>query len=342
VNFTFQRVNQNLALIGSRSERTWVTLDMKEASDRVSLKLVDALFGDTPIYAKLLATRSTSTLLPTGERVKLNKFAPMGSALCFPVESLCFFALAVCAITRRRRRSQTNRDLRTYGAYSVIDAARLVYVYGDDIVVMHEDYECVIEALESYHLLVNRTKCCTAGSYRESCGVDAFKGIIVTPTKFRRVPIWSKYSHNYLSWIEYSNSLWENGYTTCADYIRSTILLTHDVWTTPEKIGCPTFIREYVSRPVGSKRCKKRYNRNLQRIELAGTVATSHKEVAVSSSWCELLRCLPQMPKNDRGLGIRRLGKTISSVPIPEGIRASTYSLLRRVKLKRRWFPLYI
>jgi len=91
VNFTRQSVNQEMATFASKTGE-WATIDLKDASDRVSLALVRAIFPDHVLEA-LEATRTSATSLPNGEIVEFKKFAPMGSALCFPVEALTFWAL---------------------------------------------------------------------------------------------------------------------------------------------------------------------------------------------------------------------------------------------------------
>jgi len=65
VNFTDQSINRNLALDASRTCE-YVTLDMKDASDRVTLKLVERLFSGTSLYDALIASRSEYTRLPDG------------------------------------------------------------------------------------------------------------------------------------------------------------------------------------------------------------------------------------------------------------------------------------
>jgi hypothetical protein len=176
VNFTDQNVNRELALASS-IDQEWVTLDMKEASDRVSTALVIELFKDVPVLLEaLLATRTTSTILPNKLEVQLNKFAPMGSCLCFPVEAYVFYALAVSVLMN---------DMH----YSRRKARKRVYVYGDDIIVRREDFAHLLQRFPSYGLKFNDSKCCTAGFFRESCGCDAYKGVDVTPIKLRSV--WS-------------------------------------------------------------------------------------------------------------------------------------------------------
>jgi hypothetical protein len=62
-----------------------VTIDMKEASDRVSVGHVVNLFPSNWVEA-LMASRSSHTELPDGKVIALNKFAPMGSAFAFPLK----------------------------------------------------------------------------------------------------------------------------------------------------------------------------------------------------------------------------------------------------------------
>lgn len=207
VNFTDQTINRRLALLGSRTQR-YVTLDMKDASDRVTLPLVETLFGGCSLLEGLLASRSEYTQLPDGRTVRLSTFAPMGSAVCFPIEALCFYALAIAVLhIHGRSRERNNPD---------------VYVYGDDIIVRSEDYALLLQYFPSFGLLFNPSKCCVAGFFRESCGCDAFKGVDVTPIRMRTT--WShrgkRNAEKLVSWVELSNSLWDAGYWGTATAIE--------------------------------------------------------------------------------------------------------------------------
>lgn len=184
VNFRDQSVNRRLALEGSRltkeefKDQQWVTLDMKEASDRVSLALVEFLFGDCPeLLQALLACRTPVTCLPDGSLHKMNKFAPMGSNLCFPVEALVFYVLAVASIVYEYK--VTRREARSR-----------VFVYGDDIIVTRKYHAALLQYFPFVGLAFNEDKCCIAGSFRESCGMDAYLGVDVTPLRKKR--IWSR------------------------------------------------------------------------------------------------------------------------------------------------------
>jgi len=208
VNFLDQSVNRRLAMRASKGAGL-ATLDMKDASDRVSLDLVCELFGGTAWFSYLFASRSTHTRLPDGRLVEMAKFAPMGSAVCFPVEALCFYALAVSAlVVHRQMKPQVARGR--------------VWVYGDDIICYEEDYLVIMEQLEKFGLAFNLSKCCTEGFFRESCGCDAYAGVDVTPIRLRTV--WNRSARwdpgQLASYVELSNSAYVAGYKRLALYVQ--------------------------------------------------------------------------------------------------------------------------
>ena len=217
VNFTDQTVNQRLALESSLSGRL-VTLDMKEASDRVSLELVKALFPTTWFDA-LYACRSEATLLPDGTVMPLKKFAPMGSAVCFPVEALVFWALSVSCIAYYEDSAKGRKAIR-----------QSIYVYGDDIICGTKDHEFLMRKLPMFDLEFNKGKCCTGRFFRESCGVDAYKGVDVTPLKVRAVWCSSLAGMDYVSWVAYHNAFEKRGFYTVCDYLSERI---QDIRLTP-------------------------------------------------------------------------------------------------------------
>jgi hypothetical protein len=204
INFSNQEVNRQLALLGSLGDQV-STIDLEAASDRVSLDLVRGVFKGTPALLRSLeAVRSTATALPNGRVLELRKFAPMGSAVCFPVEAVIFWATMVAAVVL-----DTGEH--------VSRVARSIYVYGDDIVVPRAWAERCIAALEHVGLRVNRKKCCVQGPFRESCGMDAFRGVCVTPTRLRKP--WSGRSSDGTAFAAYSslmNDLREKGYVDAA------------------------------------------------------------------------------------------------------------------------------
>jgi len=109
VGFRSQDPNREMARIGSRKQ-TLATLDMSEASDRVSNQHVLSLFKWWPQLSEAVqATRSRKAdVLGTGV-IPLSKFASMGSALCFPVEAMVF-ATVICLALEHDAKTRFTRD----------------------------------------------------------------------------------------------------------------------------------------------------------------------------------------------------------------------------------------
>jgi hypothetical protein len=222
VNFRDQTINARLALESSETKENG-TLDMKKASDLNGLALVRALWPSN-VCRKLESSRTKycyipSLVLTSGKVVpdrwfKMKKFAPMGSAVCFPVEALTFWALGIAALLIKHE----NWTLRR--------ASRTIYVYGDDVIVRSEDVEAVANTYELFGLRVNRAKTFVRGQFRESCGMDAFHGQKISPIRVKsRLPECVGDAEALLSWITYSDSLHEAGYTRAAwlmkDHVES-------------------------------------------------------------------------------------------------------------------------
>lgn len=202
VNFSDQSINGQLALASSLSGEN-ATLDLSEASDRVSLSLVKAMLPSR--LAKLLDLRSTHTQLPDGRVVELKKFAPMGSALCFPLEALVFYSFCVSSLI--------------HAGMSRSDAWSKVYVYGDDIIVPSAYTPWVVEALTLAGLVVNEDKSYSAGVFRESCGVDAWLGHVVTPQRVRKMPGFAPGAgRQHLSWAAYASGFIQRNMRFAGEY----------------------------------------------------------------------------------------------------------------------------
>ncbi len=179
IRFSRQDFNQRLAYSGS-IDRRLATLDLKDASDRVHLHLVQRIFKTSGILEYLEDCRSVHATLPDSRNIVLSKFASMGSAMCFPVEAMVFYTLAQCAMHQLDGTRPTSSSIRRYS--SMID------IYGDDIIVPVEYADVVVRYLESYALKVNVNKSFSKGNFRESCGADYFKGVPVNPVYARKVP----------------------------------------------------------------------------------------------------------------------------------------------------------
>lgn len=309
VNFTDQTVNQQLA-ISSSMTKEYATLDLKDASDRVPNSLVEFLIPPG-VVRSLQAIRTPATTLPDGRVLQLRKFAAMGSAVCFPIEAVVFWSLAVAAISVK--------EGRYYG-----ELANRVFVYGDDIIVPSEHVDAVVEALEAGNLRVNRNKSFVDGDFRESCGVDAYKGSNVTPTRIRTP--WSENPSDgsvYESWIAYSNHLRDGGFHYASDYMIDQVervwgKVPHGVATS----GFPCRIeKSYVLALClnDDKRIRLRFNTELHRAEAKVLVLRTKTVPSVLDGWSRCLRNL------------------VSPV---HGSDPSWVTVRRAVSLKRAWRPL--
>jgi len=206
VNFTDQSINQKLALTSS-STGQMATIDLSDASDRVLHGLALSMFdGNTDLRDAVDACRSRTALLPDGRVIgPLSKFASMGSALCFPVESMYFYTICVAALLTKYDLPVTPRN--------VFSVSRNVYVYGDDIVVPSHDADTVLDHLQKYHCKVNASKTFYTGKFRESCGVDAYDGELVTPVYLRHPrPENRREAQQLISWVSTANLFYKKGY----------------------------------------------------------------------------------------------------------------------------------
>jgi hypothetical protein len=171
-----QEVHRKLALSASGNRRD-ATIDESEASDRIARILIRHMTSLTPEYRDALMACSTKFVKPprwtnTVELLETQKFAPMGSAVCFPIMSLLHYFLvkAIILIYSEDRSYKTLHDL-----------CNRVSVYGDDIVLPSSSVPLVYEWLPKFGMKINQTKSYAKSFFRESCGMHAFKGCDITP-----------------------------------------------------------------------------------------------------------------------------------------------------------------
>jgi hypothetical protein len=204
VGFSDQNPNREMARIGSR-DKTLATLDMSEASDRVSNQHVVSLLKRWPhLLGAIQATRSTKADVPGHGIIPLSKFASMGSALCFPIEAMVFATLVFVGIQMQHNTQLTRAD--------VLRLRGQVRVYGDDIIIPVNCVGSVIHVLESFGLKVNKDKSFWNGKFRESCGGDYYDGEWVTPVRYRReFPTSQKHAQEVISLVEFRNQIYLAG-----------------------------------------------------------------------------------------------------------------------------------
>lgn len=222
LNFNDQTPNQEAARKGS-VDGSIATVDLSEASDRVSVKLVVAVFRHAPMVLKhLLGCRSTRACMPDGSLIHLRKYASMGSALTFPVEAICFLMICIAAVCEKRKVFDRLGRPRSLQAFE--NARKGILVFGDDLIVPADCIENVTEYLEAFGLKVNSKKTFSQGPFRESCGMDYFNGVLVTPVYLRQHPPQShKDATKFVSWVHMGNRFFKSGYFRAATMVREYI-----------------------------------------------------------------------------------------------------------------------
>lgn len=211
------------------------TIDLSSASDSVHADLVRRTFPrDWRFY--MFATRTSRVKCPDGKVRSVNKFAPMGSAICFPTQCILFTAACIYAsgahMFRRasgswvmtceeartiiRQFAKLNPDFSPFGK-----RLESPLVYGDDIICDSRVTGELVILLERLGFVVNGSKSFTKSqSFRESCGVYCYEGSDVTPVLFR-IPFLRRGRWDakvYASLIENINYVRGKGYHALASF----------------------------------------------------------------------------------------------------------------------------
>jgi hypothetical protein len=216
-----QTPNQRMALrgsvMGSNPLHGLATLDLSEASDRVSNQLVRTMFEDFPDLGEAIqACRSSRAVMLDGSVIELVKFASMGSALCFPIEAMVFTTLVFMGIEE-----ELNRPL-TLGTLAEFKGA--VRVYGDDIIVPIDYVHSVIRTLEGFGLRVNRHKSFWNGKFRESCGKEYYDGADVSIVRVRAALPKSRTDvQEIVSTVSLRNQMYKAGMWQTAKHLDSVL-----------------------------------------------------------------------------------------------------------------------
>ncbi len=209
VGFESQIPNQNMAQEGSLTGE-FATLDLSEASDRVSWLLVKTLLSSFPnLQEGVAACRSRRAHVPGHGVIRLAKFASMGSALTFPIEAMVFSTVVMMAIASSRGVPVTSELCEEYRGK--------VRVYGDDIIVPVDSAVPVYSYLELFGFKVNSDKSFWTGRFRESCGREFFDGHDVSIVRCRRMlPTKLDQSEEVMSFVSLRNQLYQLGLWTSA------------------------------------------------------------------------------------------------------------------------------
>jgi hypothetical protein len=174
INLRSQFRNQEMAREGSISGN-FSTIDLSMASDTLALNTIAWLMpSDWFRFLDRIRSRKSGGQLP---ETNYAKFSSMGNGATFVLETLVFAAAAHAVGSK---------------AYSV---------YGDDIVIETELAEPLIRLLRFIGFVVNHDKTFLTGPFRESCGVNMFQGVDITPVYIRKL------DRRKATWCHLVNSL---------------------------------------------------------------------------------------------------------------------------------------
>jgi len=211
-----QKLSRDMVLLHSvpmtgDPDKYCATVDLSSASDRLSCWAVERAFRRNPILLDALMSSRTPILndgITGRDAIFLKKFATQGTGVTFPIQSIFFLACVLASLGCN--------SLRT--AYKFRGRVR---VYGDDIIIPKSGYENLRLLLSFLQLKVNEDKSFLHGQFRESCGMDAFRGHNVTPIKPKTLVNRGPKSEQAM--LDMSNNLHKAGLWHTAAWFESTI-----------------------------------------------------------------------------------------------------------------------
>lgn len=292
IHFKDQRYNANAALEASRSQTHW-TVDLSDASDRVSLWLVERLArANKSLLEALNASRSTYVKVPLksgSTYLRMKKFAPQGSATTFPLQSIIYACVGIASIIYADNRRVTPA--------SITAATNELLVFGDDTIIPARAGEHYVKMLTYLGFLVNYNKTFGTGKFRESCGSEGYDGTDVTPAYFV-TPFSESSPTSIASVVECSNNFYKKGFWHTAAWAVSTL----PPWAKKslQVRGCDDgrfgLLSFCGSRPSGINR----WNVDLQRMEcLALSVRSAPETRRQPGGYGHLLQYFTEKPAED-------------------------------------------
>lgn len=249
IDFKSQVPSRERCLTAS-SDRESSTIDLSSASDRLSCAVVESIFRRSSLLPYLNSAR-THKCLVSEDVVELKKFAAQGAAFTFPIQSLVYAVICMGVIS-----FETNNK-------NLTELAKQVRVYGDDMIVPTRFFRSICDVLTSLQLSVNRSKSFHKGSFRESCGMDAFAGEDVTPAKVNRI-FEKNDNSSIVSAVECSNNLFRKGYVRASRALLETI--PQHIRKDIPRISMDSTILGFQS--PGENNLKERWNKRLHRREM--------------------------------------------------------------------------
>jgi len=285
IRFRDQSLNQELCKLGSR-DGGLITVDLSAASDRVTPHFVGQLFrSNRPLLLALQACRTRRMEQQidynSPSELQLRKFSTMGSSVTFPVQSIGFLCISLAATIVSQGLPLNARTFdRLRGS---------VAVFGDDIIVPKVSRALLYEILELLDFRVNTDKSFMGDYFRESCGVDSFMGVDVTPTYWKS-PC-SRGPESIASTVEVRNNFHNKFFLSTAAYIASTIPWEFPM--VPMDSGA-VGLKSFATPPPSV--VKTRWNEELQRMEACVPVFTTRQRKTPTNDDSAILQYFTEKP----------------------------------------------
>jgi hypothetical protein len=182
------------------------SIDLSAASDTISAGLVFSLLRDRPFLRKAcFASRAR-----TSDGPRHRCYSTMGNATTFPIMTIVLSAL--CASVERSFMADF------FGKNRTTFRLKRATVFGDDIVCDQHIMPRLLSCLQSLGLVPNANKTYGGRTFKESCGLDLYKQVDVTPLRVTNL-FDLKTNEQCVRLIDLSNRAHRRGLWTLADYV---------------------------------------------------------------------------------------------------------------------------
>lgn len=190
----------------SLSRNGVASIDLSAASDTIGADLVFKLLKNRPALRSFLF----HTRARTSDGPRHRCYSTMGNATTFPIMTL-FLAAVTMAVEKSfmddvfdRRRTHFRLKKAT--------------VFGDDIVCDQHIMPRMLRRLRELGLSPNAKKTYSGNSFKESCGLDLYNGVDVTPIRVNNV-LDLKINEQVTRLVDLSNRLHSRGLWHLASYV---------------------------------------------------------------------------------------------------------------------------
>lgn len=182
------------------------SIDLSAASDTISAGLVFSLFRDRPLLRSVLF----STRARTSDGPSHRCYSTMGNATTFPVMTIVL--ASICSAVERSFMSDF------FGKNRTPFRLKRATVFGDDIVCDQHVMPRLLCRLRELGLTPNAKKTYGGRTFKESCGLDLYKSVEVTPLRVTNL-FDLTINEQVTRLVDLSNRAHRRGFWVLADYI---------------------------------------------------------------------------------------------------------------------------